>query len=160
MSEQSPQSPASAPEKPWYMKWWVWAIAAVLVVGGINAVINPSQGNLSGAPQPTQSVPAEPTASETPAQAAPLDLEAFLTGAGVAFDKVQMSPRKVLVYVPTETSREQAQQIANDAMLYMCAHAKQPPGFVKVDDNVSIYTPNYHAADHPIAYAQDEICQG
>lgn len=69
MSEQSPQPQASAPPKPWYMKWWVWLIAAALVVGGVSALINPNRGTTpSAAPQPTRSVPTESTPSETPTQ--------------------------------------------------------------------------------------------
>ncbi len=41
MTEQSPQNPAAAPPKPWYMKWWVWLIAAVVVIGGIDVLVNP-----------------------------------------------------------------------------------------------------------------------
>ena len=167
MSEQSPQPPASAPRKAWYMKWWVWLVAAAVVVGGVSAVINPSgDGNPPGASQPTQNVPAEPTASETPAQPAPLDLEAFLTGSGVAFDSARISARKAWIYVPTETTNEQAQQIANDAMLYICDHAAQAgdaspaANRAEVSDSVSIYSPDYNAADHPSGFATDEVCQG
>jgi len=39
MSEQS--SPPPAASKPWYLKWWVWLIAAFLVAGGISAIVNP-----------------------------------------------------------------------------------------------------------------------
>ena len=167
MSEQSPQPPASAPRKAWYMKWWVWLIAAAVVVGGVNAVNNPSSdGDPSGAPQSTQDVPAQPTTSETPAQSAPLDLEAFLTRSGVAFDSARISARKAWIYVPTETTNEQAQQIANEAMLYICDHATQAgdsspaANRVEVSDNVSIYAPNYNAAEHPSGFATDEVCQG
>lgn len=167
MPEQSPQPSASTPRKPWYMKWWAWLIAAAVVVGGVNAVINPSSdGSPSGTPQSTQDVPAEPATSETAAQPAPLDLEAFLTGSGVALDSAQISARKAGIYVPRETTNEQAQQIANEAMLYICDHATQAgdsspaANRVEVSDNVSIYEPNYNAADHPSGFATDEICQG
>ncbi|WP_144880826.1 hypothetical protein [Microbacterium paraoxydans] len=66
MSEQSPQPPTSAPPKPWHMKWWVWLIAAALVVGGVSALINPNGGTTpSAAPQPTRPAPTESTPSET-----------------------------------------------------------------------------------------------
>lgn len=69
MSEQSPQPPASAPTKPWYQRWWVWVIAAALVVGGIGALIDPKGDTTpSAAPRPTQTAPAEPTPSAAPAQ--------------------------------------------------------------------------------------------
>lgn len=165
MSEQSPQSPTSASRKPWYMKWWVWAVAAAVVVGGVNAVINPTgDGGTSGVPQPTQT--AEPTASEIPASPAPLDLEAFLTESGVAFESARMFARKAVIYVPTETTNEQAQQIATDAMLYICDHAvraddKFPAANrVEVSDDVSPASPDYDAADHPSGFANDEACQG
>lgn len=28
--------------KPWYMKWWVWLIAAVVILGGIGNLVNPA----------------------------------------------------------------------------------------------------------------------
>jgi hypothetical protein len=167
MSEQSPQPPATAPRKAWYMKWWVWLVAAAIVVGGVNAVINPSgDENPSGASQPTQDVPAVPTASEIPAQAAPLDLNAFLTSSGVAFDSARISARKAWIYVPTETTDEEAQQIAHDAMHFICDDAKQAgdkfpaANRVEVSDSVSINSPNYNAADHPSGFATEEICEG
>lgn len=167
MSEQSPQPAATMPKKAWYMKWWVWLIAVVLVIGGIGALIDPS-GTASTAGESTPintpiSTP-EPAASETPdtpKYASRPELERFLTEAGVVFDDLQVSARKVVIYVPTETTREQAQQIANDAMLFLCANTQSPPGFVKTDDQVSIATPGYSAADHPITYAQEEdVCAG
>jgi hypothetical protein len=94
MSEQSLQPAASAPKKAWYMRWWVWLIAAVLVVGGIGSLINPSSdADPSAAPQP-QTESAEPTASEPRAALAPLDLERFLTDSGLAFDSATMSAGK------------------------------------------------------------------
>lgn len=36
MSETS-----SKPAKPWYLKWWVWLVAAFVVAGGIGAIVNP-----------------------------------------------------------------------------------------------------------------------
>lgn len=29
-------------KKPWYMKWWVWLIAAIVVIGGIGNLVNPA----------------------------------------------------------------------------------------------------------------------
>lgn len=29
------QQPEEKPKKPWYKKWWIWAIAAMFVIGGI-----------------------------------------------------------------------------------------------------------------------------
>lgn len=167
MPEQSPQPLASATRKAWYLKWWIWLIGAAVVVGGVSAVINPprtSQPTQSAA-QPTQG-PAQPSTSEAPAQPTPLDLEAFLTKSDVAFDGATLSARKALIYVPTKTSNEKAQQIANDAMLYICDHATQVgDGFpaanrVEVSDNVSPFSPNYEAADHPSGFATDEVCAG
>jgi len=159
MSEQSPQPPA-APKKAWYLKWWVWLIAAVVVLGGVVTLINPSMVKVSAIP----SMPA-PSVSATPTQPGPLDLAAFLTGSGVAFDDAQISARKALIYVPTETTNEQAQQIANDAMLYICHHAEEAgdpspaANRVEVSDNVSIYSPGYNAADHPSGFATEDVCK-
>lgn len=162
MSEQSPQPPASAPKKAWYTKWWVWLIAAALVAGSISALINPNgDAKPSAAPQSTQTAPAE-----TPPQPDPLDLERFLTESGVAFDSTSLSARKAYIYVPTETTNEQAQQIANDAMLYICDHATQSgdsspaASRVEVSDGVSASTPGYSAAEHPSGFATEEVCKG
>ncbi|GAA2910594.1 hypothetical protein JOD62_001691 [Microbacterium keratanolyticum] len=164
MSEQS-QAQAPAPEKPWYMKWWVWLIAVVLVIGGIGALIDPSStaspaGESTPINTPIITPKPEPSASpDAPKYASRPELERFLAEAGVVFDDLQVSARTVVIYVPTETARDQAQQIANDAMLFLCANTQSPPGFVKTDDRVSIATPGYSAADHPITYAQGEdVC--
>lgn len=164
MSEQSPQ-PSAAPTKAWHMKWWVWLIAALLITGSVSALINPSgDAGPSTAPEPTQTTPAEPTASEAPAVPAPLDLEAFLTESGVTFESAHFSARKALIYVPTEATNEQAQQIANDAMLYICDHAAQAgdkfpaANRVEVADGVSATTPGYSAAEHPSGFATEEVC--
>ncbi|WP_456286233.1 hypothetical protein M1D46_00450 [Microbacterium sp. JZ70] len=165
MSEQS--SPPPAASKPWYLKWWVWLIAVFLVVGGISAIVNPNGTSTTPAvAEPTQDAPTEPTASETPAEVAPLDLEAFLAESGVTFESATISAGKAYIYVPTETTNEQAQQIANDAMLYLCDHAAQAgdsypaANRVEVSDSVSIYSEGYHAAEHPSGFATDDICQG
>lgn len=62
MSEQ-----ASTAGKPWHMKWWVWLIAALVVIGGIGALVNPEAPETT-ASDPTPSVPSspEPTESEAP----------------------------------------------------------------------------------------------
>lgn len=166
MPEQSPQ-PSTAPNKAWYLKWWVWLIAVVVVIGGISAIVNPKgDGNSSGAAQPTQTAPTDPVASETPAEAAPLDLEAFLTESGVAFESAKISARKAYIYVPTETTNQQAQQIAENAMLYLCDHATQAgdnlpaANRVEVSDSVSIHSEGYSAAEHPSGFATDDVCQG
>lgn len=166
MSEQSSQPSAFAPRNPWYMKWWVWLIAAAVVFGGISAIINPPQKSqpTPGAVQPTPTVPSVPTASKTPAAPAPLDLESFLTTSGVTFKSARIGAAKAWIYVPTGTNSEQAQQIANGAMLYICDQAKKAgDGFpaanrVEVSDGVSISTPGYNAADHSSGFATDEIC--
>lgn len=166
MSEQSHQRPASAPRKAWYTKWWVWLVAAVVVVGGVGAVINPTSDGNAGVSQPTQNVHLARTASGTPTELAPLDLEAFLTESGIAFESTRLSARKLMIYVTTETSNEQAQQIANDAMLYICDHATQAgdsspaANRVEVSDGISVSSPNYNAADHPSGFATEEICEG
>ncbi len=164
MPEQPPQSSA-APKKAWYLKWWVWLIAAIVVIGGIGALINPEDGSSpSGAIKPTEPAPAEP--SETPPQVAPLDLEAFLTESGIAFESAELSARKAYIYVPTETTNEQAQQIADDAMLYICNHAAQAgdsapaANRVEVSDGVSPATPDYDVDEHPSGFATDDVCDG
>jgi len=164
MSEQS--SPPPAASNPWYLKWWVWLIAAFLVAGGISAIVNPNGTNTTPAvAEPTQDAPTESAVSETPAEVAPLDLEAFLTQSGVTFDSAEISARKAYIYVPTETTNEQAQQIANDAMLYLCDYATQAgdsfpaANRVEVSDGVSPVSEGYHAADHPSGFATDELCK-
>lgn len=166
MSEQSPQTSAPVQAKAWYMKWWVWVIAALLVAGSVSALMNPSgDADPSTAPDPMQTTPAEPTTSETPAESAPLDLEAFLNESGVTFESIRMSARKAVVQVPTATTNEQAQQIANDAMLYICDHATQSgdkfpaANRVEVTDGVSASTPGYIAAEHPSGFATEEVCK-
>ncbi len=166
MSEQ-PSSPAVVPKKPWYLKWWVWLIAAFLVVGGISAIVNPNgDDNPPAAAEPTQKAATEPTASETPAEVAPLDLEAFLTESGVTFDSVSLSAGKAYIYVPTETTNEQAQQIAEEAMLYLCDHAAQAgdnfpaANRVEVSDGVSPLTSGYSAAEHPSGFVTGDVCEG
>lgn len=167
MSNKSSQPSTSALRKAWYMRWWVWLIAVVLVAGGISALVNPSgDETFSGASEPMQTAPAEPTASAPPTQTAALDLEAFLTESGVAFDSAKLSARKAYVYLPTEATNEQAQQIANDTMLYICDHAAQAgdsfpaANRVEVSDGVSPVSPDYSAADHPSGFATDDVCQG
>ncbi|KXC06434.1 hypothetical protein [Microbacterium hominis] len=164
MSDQS-QPPASATGKAWYLKWWVWLIAAAVVIGGIGALVNP-EGNETSAPAPEPSQNTPPTEAETPTDVAPLDLEAFLTESGVAFESAEMSARKAYIYVPTETTNEQAQQIANDTMLHICDHAVQAgdsapaANRVEVSDGVSPATPGYNANEHPSGFATDELCEG
>ncbi len=69
MTEQSPQSPAVAPPKPWYMKWWVWLIAAVVVIGGIGALVNPEGIEApAGEANAEQTAPAETQEATAPAQ--------------------------------------------------------------------------------------------
>ena len=168
MSDQLPQPPVSAPRKAWYMKWWVWLIAAAVVFGGISAIINPPKTTqpADSAAQPSQTIAAEPTASETPTASAPLDLESFLTTSGVAFKSARIDASKAWIYVPTETTSEQAQQIANNAMLYICDQAKQAgksfpaANRVEVTDGVSVSSPGYKAADHPSGFVTDEVCKG
>ncbi|OAN29007.1 hypothetical protein A4X17_05315 [Plantibacter sp. H53] len=130
--------------------------------------MDPSGGrSRSGTYQSTQSVlPATPTASETPAQVAPLDLEAFLTASGAEFESARLSARKAYIYVPTETTNEQAQMIATTAMLYICDHAVQAGekfpvvNRVEVSDSVSPTSPDYNAAEHPSGFATDAVCAG
>jgi|GEM_PF-6971816 len=60
MTEQSPQPQAVTPKKPWYLKWWVWLIAAVVVIGGIGALINPEDTDIpAGEADPAQTAPVE-----------------------------------------------------------------------------------------------------
>lgn len=69
MPEQSPQSPAAAPPKPWYLKWWVWLIAAVVVIGGIGALVNPEPSETpADEPDTEQAAPAEAEEATAPAQ--------------------------------------------------------------------------------------------
>ncbi|WP_347756825.1 hypothetical protein [Agrococcus sp. ProA11] len=104
--------------------------------------------------------------SEPAAETAPLDLEAFLSESGVVFDSARFSGRKATIYVPTETTNEQAQRIAADAMLYICDHANQAgdgapaANRVEVSDDVNRYSPGYDAADHPSGFATADICEG
>ncbi|MCS3844783.1 hypothetical protein [Microbacterium sp. AK031] len=148
------------------MKWWVWLIAALIAAGGISALINPS-GDMdpSAASQPTQTDPTGPSTPLPAAESAPLDLEAFLNESGIAFESVSMSARKAVIYVPIETSNEQAQQIANDAMLYVCKHAAETgesapaANRVEVSDGVSPASPDYDAAEHPSGFATEEVCK-
>lgn len=161
-----PDQSATSPGKPWYTKWWVWLIAGVLVVGGISALVNPSGEQPTTAVEPTQTAPAEPAPSSTAAEPAPLDLEAFLTDSGVDFESARLSARKVVIYVPTATTNEQAQQIAADTMRYVCEHAEQAgdkhpaANRVEVSDSVSRNTAGYNAADHPSGFATDDVCEG
>lgn len=85
----------------------------------------------------------------------------FLDDSGIVYEDLQTSARKLVIYLPTETTREDAPQIANDTMLFLCTGTKNPPGYVKTDDKAGALTPGYHAADHPITHAQSEdICEG
>ncbi|MER7797617.1 hypothetical protein [Microbacterium sp. NPDC096154] len=164
---QQPSPPAAAPKKAWYLKWWVCLIAAFLVAGGISAIVNPTgTGSPQTTAQPTQAAPAVSAASETPAEVAPLDLGAFLAESGVTFDSVSLSAGKAYIYVPTETTNELAQQIAEEAMLYLCDHAAQAgdnfpaANRVEVSDGVSPLTSGYSAAEHPSGFATDDVCRG
>ncbi|GAT74866.1 hypothetical protein MHM582_3374 [Microbacterium sp. HM58-2] len=167
MSDQSPPPAAAAPKKAWYLKWWVWAVAAALMVGGVGALTN--QGGDVGAPgtpDARETAAAEPTASAEPTEIAPLDLTAFLTESGVTFENARISARKAYIYVPSATTNEQAQQIANTAMQYICDHAAKAgdeapaANRVEVSDSVSPASPGYDAAKHPSGYATDELCEG
>jgi hypothetical protein len=165
MSGQSRHQPAAS-KKAWYLKWWVWLIAALVVIGGIGALINPGGDGTTEPTASTQTPSSDPTPSETPTEVAPLDIEAFLTDTGVTFKSAKIAARKAYVYVPTETTNEQAQQIAEDTMTYVCAYAKSAgdkfPAVnrVEVSDGVSPVTKAYHAADHPSGFATDDTCQG
>lgn len=164
MSEQSPQA-ASAPEKPWYLRWRVWLIAVLIVVGGISAVLNPPEPTPTPQSAANESIPADPNASQTPAEPAPLNLEAYLSDSGVVFDSVEITGRKAFIYVPSETTNEQAQRIADETMLHICEHAVEAgdsflaANRVGVSDGVSPLTPGYVAADHPSGLATEEVCE-
>lgn len=158
----APSQQSSIASKPWYMKWWVWLIAAAVAIGGISALINPSGSPAGQRTQSGVAAPAEsptPITSDIPKYASRPELEQFLAESGVTYDDIQVSARKVLIYLPSETSRDDAQRIANEAMQYLCVNTQSPPGYVKTDDQVSPATPGYSAADHPITYAQaEDVC--
>lgn len=59
MSEQAPTKPT----KPWYLKWWVWLIGAVLIIGVIGNFAGGGGANEVAAPTPTPTV--EPTAPDS-----------------------------------------------------------------------------------------------
>lgn len=166
MSNQIPPSPPSVPKRAWYLRWWVWLIAVVVVAGGISAAVNPrgATDSTPGVAQTNQTVSPLPLVSATPAVVAPLDLAGFLTKKGVSFDAARVSGQKALIYVPTKTTDKEAEQVARDAMTYICDYAKEAgddlpvANRVEVSDSVSPFSPGYDAADHPSGFATDSIC--
>ena len=68
----SHESSRSTSRKPWFKRWWVWAIAAIILIAGLSQGFNtgtptavPTQ---SAAPTPTETRASE-TASEQPTEA-------------------------------------------------------------------------------------------
>jgi len=162
MADPRPQ-PAAESRKAWFRRWWVWLIAALVLVGGISNLINPpGDGGPAETASPSQGATVDPSPVGTPAQ---LDLVAFLTDSNIVFESAQLSARKAVVRVPTETTNEEAAQIAEDVMLHICDHAAQTGASapaanrVEVSDSVSIYSEGYDAAAHSSGFATDAICQ-
>ena len=149
--------------KAWYLKWLVWLIVAAVVISGIGAFVNPKgSGDSALAPEPTQST--TPTGADPPTEVAPLDLVAFLPELGIAVESVEMSARKAYIYLQTETTKEQAQQIAIDAMRYICDHAVQygcspsAASRMAISDGASPATPGYDVDECPFGFATDDVC--
>ncbi|MGS2664240.1 Ltp family lipoprotein [Corynebacterium glucuronolyticum] len=61
---ENPAQPVEAPKKPWYKKWWVWLIAAVVIIG-----IAGSGGN-SDSDKDQADTPVTSTVTSTQAQEA------------------------------------------------------------------------------------------
>lgn len=69
------QIPPATPRKPWFKRWWVWAIAAVVLVGAVNAVgggttsdqNQPASAGTSGASETSTDSTTASTDSETSA---------------------------------------------------------------------------------------------
>lgn len=59
-------SPAAS--KPWYMKWWVWLIAAVLVIGAIGNALGGGDDDSTASPSATET--AAVVATEEPTEEA------------------------------------------------------------------------------------------
>ncbi len=157
-AQQSERKPAKA----WYRRWWIWLLAAVVLIGGVGNLLDPGADSADPeAIEPAPGASLEPSPSGT-AQAP--DLARFLADAGIPFSDAEVLARKAIIFVPAETTNEQAAQIAEDAMLYFCGHATRAGesaplvNRVEVTDGVSPMTPGYDAASHPAGFASEQLC--
>lgn len=89
-------------KKPWFKKWWVWVIAAVVLIGGINAANGGSEkaetkpvAEEAPAVQPVEEAPAEvevPAEPEKPAEPeVPAEFKSALSKAQLYSDTMHMS---------------------------------------------------------------------
>lgn len=91
------------PKKPWFKKWWVWVIAAVLLIGGINTATGTPEGKDARpvtaeapakqpekAPKPAKAE--EPAAPAAPAEPeVPAEFKSALKKAKLYSDTMHMS---------------------------------------------------------------------
>lgn len=56
---------AQTTSKPWYQKWWIWLIAAIIVIGGIGNLVD---GDQEPTPTPTVEQTATPTPTDGPTE--------------------------------------------------------------------------------------------
>ena len=60
---QQSQAPEQKPKKPWYKKWWIWVIVAVVVIGAIGSQVDKKDSGTSSS-SPASSVAADEKADD------------------------------------------------------------------------------------------------
>ncbi|UOE45251.1 hypothetical protein [Agromyces larvae] len=71
-STSQPPAATTGPQKPWYMKWWVWAIGVFLLIGVIGYAFGGGRdGTPAATSTPTPSPKASEAETESPASPAP-----------------------------------------------------------------------------------------
>lgn len=64
----APMGGAEKPKKPWYKKWWVWAIAVVILFVAIGSAGNKGTTTTPAPTSPAASTPAQKPAEQKPAE--------------------------------------------------------------------------------------------
>ena len=142
----APQAPVKE-KKPWYKKWWVWAIVVVVVIaaigGGSGASSNKSDGGTAAPASSAASASAAGSASATTESSAPsgeMDTEGDLTNAHV---KIVSAVKSTADYQGKDTVLVTYEWTNNGDDSTSFAAAVNPQVFQNgVQLDVAIYTEN------------------
>jgi len=96
--------------KPWYARWWVWFVGAVVVVGAAGSIVSPGDSG-ADASLPTRGATTEPTATTTSAPAA--CEVGYNTDAFEILKIVRPSLKSIDVYV-ADTTRDAVKAVLSE----------------------------------------------
>lgn len=109
-------------KKPWYMKWWVWLIAGLLLIGVISNLVNPAEKIAVPDVSGLTAVEAKAKLEDAGLRAS-VEQEGRFSAGGDRFDAVDTDPAageevsagsKVILNVAEATERLEAEQAAAD----------------------------------------------